>query len=61
LYAPPEMESWKMYELFEVAMRAGVPAWEFLERPAAYYEGYRQAMEIDNHIQNLIYKRGSNA
>lgn len=50
-----------MYELVEVARWAGVPAWEFMDKPAAFYFGYLQAMSIDNHVEQEIMKRGANA
>ncbi|HMN13326.1 MAG TPA: hypothetical protein PKD55_13480 [Bellilinea sp.] len=50
LYEAPSIEEWEMYELFAVARWAGVPAWEFLERPAAFYEGYKSVMEINGMV-----------
>ena len=38
------------YELFFVAKWAGVPAWELAQRQAAYYDGYRAALWIENRL-----------
>lgn len=41
------------YWLFRVARWAGVPAWELLNRPAGWYEGYKSAMEIESRLMNF--------